>query len=141
TASHGPNTAVAVPIDPVRAIAALDEPTRRSLYELVAAGHDEIGRDQAASAVGISRELAAFHLDRLVDAGLLEVGYRRLSGRSGPGAGRPAKLYRRTSRQFEVSLPPRRYEAIADLFAECLEQLGDGAASWLVTDAIAGVAR
>jgi predicted ArsR family transcriptional regulator len=128
-------------LDPVAALALLDEPTRRRLYELVAASHDEVGRDQAAQALGISRELAAFHLDRLVEAGLLETAYRRLGGRSGPGAGRPAKLYRRAGREVTVSLPPRRYEAIADLFAEGLERVGDSAASWLVTDAVNGVAR
>jgi predicted ArsR family transcriptional regulator len=127
--------------DPVAALALLDEPTRGRLYDLVAATHDEVGRDQAAQALGISRELAAFHLDRLVDAGLLETAYRRLGGRSGPGAGRPAKLYRRAEGEVTLSLPPRRYEAIADLFAEGLERLGDGAASWLVTDAVNGVAR
>jgi predicted ArsR family transcriptional regulator len=127
--------------DPVPALALLDEPTRRRLYELVAASHHEVGRDQAAQTLGISRELAAFHLDRLVEVGLLETAYRRLGGRSGPGAGRPAKLYRRAEREVTVSLPPRRYEAIADLFAEGLERLGDSAASWLVTDAVNGVAN
>jgi predicted ArsR family transcriptional regulator len=127
--------------DPIAALALLDEPTRRRLYELVAGSHDEVGRDRAAQALGISRELAAFHLDRLVEAGLLATAYRRLGGRSGPGAGRPAKLYRRAEREVTVSLPPRRYEAIADLFAEGLDRLGDSAASWLVTDAIGGVAR
>lgn len=127
--------------DPVGALALLDEPTRRRLYELVAASHDEVGRDQAARDLGISRELAAFHLDRLVEAGLLDTAYRRLGGRSGPGAGRPAKLYRRAEHEVTVSLPPRRYEAIADLFAAGLDRLADGAASWLVTDAVSGVAR
>jgi predicted ArsR family transcriptional regulator len=127
--------------DPIAALALLDEPTRGRLYELVAASHDEVSRDQAGLALGISRELAAFHLDRLVEAGLLETAYRRLGGRSGPGAGRPAKLYRRAQREVTVSLPPRRYEAIADLFAEGLDRLGDSAASWLVTDAVNGVAH
>jgi predicted ArsR family transcriptional regulator len=127
--------------DPIASLALLDEPTRGRLYDLVAASHDDVSRDQAAQALGISRELAAFHLDRLVEAGLLEATYRRLGGRSGPGAGRPAKLYRRAAREVTVSLPPRRYEAIADLFAESLDRLGDSAASWLVTDAVHGVAR
>jgi predicted ArsR family transcriptional regulator len=127
--------------DPIAALALLDEPTRGRLYELVAASHDEVSRDRAAQALGISRELAAFHLDRLAEGGLLETSYRRLSGRSGPGAGRPAKLYRRAEREVTASLPPRRYEAIADLFAEGLDRLGDSAASWLVTDAVNGVAR
>ena len=66
---------------------------------------DPLSRDEAASALGISRELAAFHLDRLLRAGLLEAEYRRLGGRTGPGAGRPAKLYRRSSREIAISLP------------------------------------
>ena len=55
--------------------------------------------NEAAASVGISRALAAFHLDRLVKDGLLIPEYRRLSGRTGPGAGRPAKLYRRAPRE------------------------------------------
>jgi len=99
-------------------VAVLSEPVRRALYAHVAEQPQPVGRDAAAVAVGVSRSLAAFHLDRLVDAGLLDVTYRRLSGRSGPGAGRPAKLYLRSSRQVELSLPARRYELAARLFAD-----------------------
>jgi predicted ArsR family transcriptional regulator len=109
--------------DDLRALAALDEPARRSLYEWVAASGRAVGRDEAAAAVGVTRALAAFHLDRLVRDGLLVPEYRRLSGRTGPGAGRPAKLYRRAAREFAVSLPERRYETAARLFAETLERL------------------
>ena len=112
--------------DDVRAIAALDEPARRKLYEWVAAAGRPVGRDEAAAAVGVSRALAAFHLDRLVREGLLEPEFRRLSGRTGPGAGRPAKLYRRSPGTVAVSLPDRRYETAAKLFAETLERLGHG---------------
>src|SRR5205085_7318103 len=83
------------------------------------------GRDRVASALGIGRELAAFHLDRLVEGGLLETTYRRLTGRTGPGAGRPAKLYSRAGRDFSVSFPARRYEDVAEVFAEGLEQLAE----------------
>ena len=127
--------------DDLRAIAVLEEPNRRRLYELVAAAHADIGRDQAADRLGMSRELAAFHLDRLVDAGLLEVSYRRLSGRTGPGAGRPAKLYRRASRELSVSLPPRRYAAVADLFADGLTAIGEAVGPEAVADALAEPAR
>lgn len=106
----------------IEAIALLDEPVRRSLYEWVVAAGRAVSRDQAAAGVGVSRALAAFHLDRLVKAGLLEAEYRRLSGRSGPGAGRPAKLYRRARREITVSLPDRRYELAARLFAEWIER-------------------
>ena len=91
----------------ITGLAALDEPVRRSLYFHVVEQQREVSREEAAKALGISRALAGFHLDRLASEGLLETSFRRLSGRAGPGAGRPAKLYRRSSRQLEVSLPQR----------------------------------
>ena len=121
---HGPTDDLNDPID---AVAALAEPTRRALYDLVAASDEPVGRDDAVTALGISRELAAFHLDRLVAAGLLTPEYRRRSGRTGPGAGRPAKLYRRSDRSVEVSLPPRHYDRAADLMATALRRVSDGA--------------
>ncbi|MDQ3641298.1 MAG: helix-turn-helix domain-containing protein, partial [Actinomycetota bacterium] len=77
------------------ALAALGDPLRRRLYRFVGGQDHPVGRDEAAAGVGISRSTAAFHLDRLVDDGLLDAEFRRLTGRRGPGAGRPAKLYRR----------------------------------------------
>jgi len=107
--------------DEIAGLATLDEPVRRALYLYVAAQPADVSRDQAAHAVGTSRSLAGFHLDRLADEGLLDVSYRRLSGRTGPGAGRPAKLYRRSSRQLEISLPPRSYELAASILASTVE--------------------
>lgn len=115
--------------DPVAALAELEEPRRRRLYEHVVASDEPVGRDAAANALGISRGLAAFHLDRLVAAGLLDVEYRRLTGRSGPGAGRPAKLYRRARREVSTSYPPRDYVRAAELLAETVERQGEGGAS------------
>jgi predicted ArsR family transcriptional regulator len=112
--------------DSLAALRLLDEPMRRKLYDWVVAQPDAVGRDAASAAVGVSRGLAAFHLDKLVDAGLLEASYRRLSGRVGPGAGRPARVYRRSGREFSVSVPERRYERAAALFASALERLGAG---------------
>ena len=114
-----------MPTDPrdIEALALLDEPVRRSLYDWVIAQGRPVGRDEAARAVGISRALAAFHLDRLVDEDLLVTEFKRLSGRTGPGAGRPAKLYRRSDREVAVSLPDRRYEAAARLLAEAMEAM------------------
>jgi predicted ArsR family transcriptional regulator len=105
------------------ALGSLAEPSRRRLFLHVATSPDAVGRDDAAAAMGISRALAAFHLDRLVDAGLLVAEYRRLNGRTGPGAGRPAKLYRRSARDLAVSIPPRDYELAAELFATALSSL------------------
>lgn len=104
----------------VETIAALREPARRALYQFVARQQSAVSRDQAAEALGLTRPLAAFHLDRLVEAGLLVTDYRRLSGRSGPGAGRPAKLYRRSRRQVAFSLPPRHHELLAELLAAAI---------------------
>ncbi|WP_406095783.1 helix-turn-helix transcriptional regulator [Streptomyces sp. NBC_01013] len=108
----------------LEALVVLGDPVRRGLYRHVTGTPGEVGRDAAAEAVGVSRSLAAFHLDKLVEAGLLEVCFRRLSGRSGPGAGRPAKLYRRAEGERTVSVPPRSYDTASRLLAEVVEQAG-----------------
>jgi len=110
----------------VEAVALLDEPVRRRLYEWVVAQHRAVGREETARTLGINRPLAAFHLDRLAEAGLLDASYKRLTGRTGPGAGRPARVYRRAQRAIAITLPPRHYELVADLFATALQRLGDG---------------
>ncbi len=106
----------------IERLALLDDPVRRALYAHVARQAGYVGREQTAAAVGISRGLAAFHLDKLAAEGLLEVVYRRPEGRRGPGAGRPAKLYRRSPGQVSVSLPPRDYELLAGLLAGALDR-------------------
>ncbi len=111
--------------DDIETIALLDEPVRRSLYDWVVAQREPAGRDAAAAGVGVSRALAAFHLDRLAEGGLLAVEFRRLSGRTGPGAGRPAKLYRRGPREVRVSLPDRRYDVAAAIMADALESMSE----------------
>lgn len=108
-------------MDDLDVIGVLQEPVRRRLYEFVAGEPEPVSRNAAAEAVGIQRTLAAHHLDKLVAAGLLETESRRLTGRSGPGAGRPAKLYRRTETEREVSVPPRDYRTAADLLAGVAE--------------------
>ncbi|GGP99843.1 ArsR family transcriptional regulator [Streptomyces virginiae] len=105
-------------------IAVLQDPVRRRLYEYVAAQGREVGRNEAAEAAGVARTLAAHHLDRLAEAGLLESGSRRLTGRSGPGAGRPAKVYTRARVERSVSLPARDYRTAAELLAEAAEEAG-----------------
>lgn len=104
--------------------AVLAEPARRALYDYVSRAGREVGRDEAAKALHLQRPLAAFHLDKLVDAGFLQVAFRRLSGRSGPGAGRPSKLYTRSAKQLEVSVPPRRYELLARLLIRAVAKGG-----------------
>jgi len=116
-------------------LAALAEPMRRAFYGFVAASSDAVSRDQAADAVGVSRQVAAYHLDRLADDGLLDVEFRRLTGRVGPGAGRPSKLYRRSEGTYDVTIPPRRYELAARIL---LDAAGEGD---LDSGVIAEVAR
>jgi predicted ArsR family transcriptional regulator len=108
--------------DELAVLGLLQDPVRRSLYRFVAAQAEAVSRDEAAEGVGVQRKLAAFHLDKLVEAGLLEASYRRLSGRVGPGAGRPAKLYRPSSAEHAVSVPPRQYDLAADLLATAVEE-------------------
>jgi predicted ArsR family transcriptional regulator len=106
----------------VTSIGALAEPTRLSLYRYVAGAADPVSREQAAAAVDLPLHSVKFHLDRLVEEGLLEVEYRRLTGRTGPGAGRPSKLYRRASRQVSVSLPERRYDLAGEVLAAAVDE-------------------
>jgi predicted ArsR family transcriptional regulator len=104
----------------VAAVAALAEPTRRRLYDHVVRQSQPVTRDDAAAALELPRATAAFHLDRLVDAGLLDIGYERRTGRTGPGAGRPAKLYRRAGCSVAISLPERRYDLAGRLLADAM---------------------
>jgi len=102
-------------------LSSLDDPVRRRLYEVVTRQDGPVGRDEAASAAGVGRALAVYHLDKLVECGLLTATYQRPPGRSGPGAGRPAKLYARSDREFAVTVPPREYELAARLLVQAVE--------------------
>jgi predicted ArsR family transcriptional regulator len=103
--------------DRIAGVASLAEPQRRALYRYVVSRDAPVSKDEAAAALGVARSVAAFHLDRLVDDGLLTPEFRRLTGRQGPGAGRPAKLYRRAEGEISVSLPARQYDLAAGLLA------------------------
>jgi len=127
--------------DPIAAIASLAEPIRRGLYRYVAQQQRDVGRDEAARALRISRALAAFHLDKLVREGLLDTSYRRLTRRRGPGAGRPAKLYHCSSRQLDVTLPPRRYELAGRVLARALTAAASPATRLALTRAARAAGR
>src|SRR4029453_2480002 len=120
-------------------LAGLGDPLRRALYRHVAERGLPVSRDDAALAVGISRPLAAYHLDKLVNDGLLEARYQRRGGRRGPGAGRPAKHYVRADRQIELSLPARDYAALAELLAGAVEADHPGAAQTALNRAAASL--
>jgi predicted ArsR family transcriptional regulator len=107
--------------DRLTALAVLAEPLRRRLFLHLHSSEEPVSRDAAAEALGISRSVAAFHLDKLAEAGALDVEYRRPPGRSGPGAGRPTKFYRRTEAELDFSAPERRYDLAAAILARALE--------------------
>jgi predicted ArsR family transcriptional regulator len=109
-------------VDEIGAVAVLADPVRRRLYDAVVAAPGAIGREEAAGAASVPVHSARFHLDKLVDAGLLEVSYARLTGRSGPGAGRPAKLYARSAIEVAVSLPRRSYDLVGGVLASAVER-------------------
>src|SRR5215213_3280491 len=103
-------------------ISSLADPVRRQLYRFVCSQAEPVSRDQAAEAVGVARHQAKFHLDRLEAEGLLESDYVRLTGRSGPGAGRPAKRYRRGGGELSVTIPPREYDLAGHIMAEAISE-------------------
>lgn len=102
----------------------LAEPVRRRLYDFVAGQHAPVTREEAASATDTSRNLAAYHLDKLAEAGLLDISYARKRGRTGPGSGRPAKRYARSGRELTVSFPPRNYSLLAQILADAADAPG-----------------
>lgn len=118
----------------VSRVSALADPIRRALYHFVAHQAGAVSRDQAAAGLDIPRHTAKFHLDKLVDEGLLTPEFKRLSGRSGPGAGRPAKLYRRVRKEVNVTLPRRRYDLAGHVLADTLGRIQAGTP---VTSAVA----
>jgi predicted ArsR family transcriptional regulator len=101
-------------------LAALGEPVRRALYRYVITEPDPVGREQAATAVGVAPHVAKFHLDKLEADGLLDSEYSRPPGRTGPGAGRPAKRFRRSKRELSISLPERRYDVAGRVMAQAI---------------------
>jgi predicted ArsR family transcriptional regulator len=125
------------PEDELARMAALDDPIRRRLFAYVRSSSEPVSREDAARAVGISRSLAAYHLDKLTEQDLLTVSYRRREGRTGPGAGRPAKLYV-ASGEVSVSVPPRDYELAAGLLAEAAETSDEARATLDAVAARAG---
>ena len=105
--------------DPWNAVTTLADPSRRALYDYVRRQDHPVGRDEAATATAMSRGLAAFHLDKLVDAGLLTARYAAPAGVP-RGRGRAPKVYETTGDGLAVTIPERRYELIADILAEAV---------------------
>lgn len=108
--------------DQLGPLCALDDVTRRRLYDYVIAQPQPVTRDVATAALGFDRSLVAYHLDKLADEGLLAVSFARPDGRGGPGAGRPAKHYERADVEVAVSIPPRDYQLAAEILVRAVEE-------------------
>jgi predicted ArsR family transcriptional regulator len=106
------------------AVGALEEPLRKKMYLFIRRQAHPVSRDQAAEAVGISRKLAAFHLDKLVEKGLLKASYDHPTDRPRHQAGRSSKLYEPSDLSLEISVPERRYDLLAEVLAEAVSSGG-----------------
>ena len=107
--------------DRVAGLAALADPIRRELYLFVAAQPEPVSRDRAAEGVAVPRHTAKFHLDKLVEQGLLDTEFQRLSGRRGPGAGTTHQAVPAVRRELSVTLPARRYDLAGQLLASAID--------------------
>lgn len=103
------------------ALSTLADSTRRRLYHHVVAARTPVTRDDVSAVCGLERSVVGYHLDKLVAAGLLTVEYARPEGRTGPGAGRPAKWYERAETELSVTVPPRAYQLAAEVLARTLD--------------------
>lgn|SRR3954467_3940349 len=101
----------------IRAAAALAEDVRHRLYAFTRAARRPVTREEAAAAVGISRKLAAFHLDKLVAVGLL---HYRFGGGGPARVGRRPKVYEPADTDIQVSIPARRHDVLAGILVEAL---------------------
>ena len=101
-------------------VAALGDPTRRRVFFTVREAGELMGKDDVAEAVGITRRLAGFHLDKLVEQGFLRAEFQRRTGRTGPGAGRPAKLYALAESEEDSRLNVKHYDLLAELLLKAM---------------------
>lgn len=107
----------------IASLSVLGEELRRRMFEFIRRARRPVTRDEAAASVGISRKLAAFHLDKLVDAGLLRARYESPGGIR--KVGRQPKVYEPTDTPIRVSIPDRRHELLADLLLQAVLTEGD----------------
>lgn len=121
----------------VRAVGALDDDLRRRMYVFLREVGRPATRDEVAAETGVSRKLAAFHLDKLVDRGLLEATYARPPGRSGRGAGRTAKYYEPSTREFEISIPERTYDLMGSILLGAITHQESGESADLAAKRVA----
>ena len=106
----------------VLSLSTLEDDLRQRMYIEIRSKGRPVSREEVAEAVGVSRKLAAFHLDKLVERGLLVASYARPPGRGGRGAGRSAKSYEPSTREFDVSIPERNYDVLGTILVKAIER-------------------
>src|SRR3954451_7967651 len=129
---------MADPDDHLDNVASLGDPVRRAVYRFVVTTPDGADRTQVATGLDLKRNLAAYHLDRLVDDGLLVTRSEHRGARRGPGSGRPSKVYSRSPVEFDVSLPPREYSLAGEILAAALDDIDPPTAMKALQRAAAG---
>jgi predicted ArsR family transcriptional regulator len=118
--------------DPIGAVGLLDDETRNAIYQFVVGRRMLVSRDTVADSLGIKRSTAVFHLDKMVDAGLLRATFQRApEGRSG----RPSKLYGRALSTVDVTLPSRRYCLVGEVLLRAFQKQGKNRAKNVISDA------
>jgi predicted ArsR family transcriptional regulator len=117
----------------------LDDPARWSAYLAVRTAGGPLTRVEVADEVGISVRLAAFHLEKLLSEGFLEASYER--DEREVVVGHPAKRYRPTDLELEVSIPPRRYDLAAEILAEALDEASSAPPEETLADVAAEYGR
>jgi predicted ArsR family transcriptional regulator len=108
----------------IKAVAALDDDLRSGMYAFIREARRPVTRDEAAASVGISRKLAAFHLDKLVDAGLLRSHYESVGGLR--KVGRTPKVYEPADIDITVTIPQRQHDVLADILMEAVLTESEG---------------
>jgi predicted ArsR family transcriptional regulator len=91
------------------------------LFEYVRRQDHPVTREEAADAQGVSRNLAAFHLDKLVEVGLLQARYEAPADQP-RGRGRTPKVYRPSGDALTLTVPERRYELVAEILADAVAE-------------------
>jgi predicted ArsR family transcriptional regulator len=123
----------------LRAVASLGEPVRKDLFDLVRGSGRPLSRDDCAAELGLPRSTVRAHLDRLVEEQLLVVEFRKVGEKTGPGSGRPTKLYTAAHSEVSASVPPRHYDLAAGLLAAAVQRSIDTGAD--IRQCLADVAR
>ena len=99
---------------------AIGDPDLRRTLVFARAQARSVTADEVAREHQVHRNVARARLERLVEAGLLVPSFERRTGRTGPGAGRPAKTYRVAPELSSIEFPQRHYESLVSLLAETL---------------------